>query len=486
MNILFIFSSKDSKNYHKPLTIPAEIQHGISSISALLKTHGHQTSLIALCRRTPKNVLLEYLNRFKPKLICFTAVFSEYDFIAQVARFIKSHYPHIFLLAGGVHVTLNPQQTINDSFDAVCIGEGEYPTLDLVRLLENKQTPKQIPNLWIKRGETIDKTPPRPFIQDLDSLPFSDRDMWQAWIQSPLSEPTVLLGRGCPFLCSYCCNHALKKVTSGTYVRFRSPENVIRELEDIRKKYPHTQSVYFEVETIGANKKYPFELCSQLASYNRSCRTPLSYGINLRITPNADYHDLFEAMRQANFRYVNIGLESGNERIRRETLNRIYSNHDFLNAVELAKKYGLKVNNFVMIGLPGETLSEFQDTIECVRKAQPKDVFYSIFFPYPGTVLYQRCEEENLLPPKLDTEAERFRATLNLPGFTQKQIQHEFNWFFYKVYKNHRSYRDIWKGLKFRWLESYELLYHINHYFSFWISLFHKIKHIIIGGKLFP
>jgi len=348
------------------------------------------------------------------------------------------------------------------------------------------QIPKQIPNLWIKNEDSVNKTPSRPFIENLDSLPFTDREIWDPWIKSPLSEPSVLVGRGCPFQCTYCCNHALRKVSAGTYVRFRSPVHVIRELEDIRKKYPHIQSVYFEVETIGADKKYPFELCSQLASYNQSCRTPLSYGINLRITPNADYHDLFEAMRQANFRYVNIGLESGNEKIRRDTLNRNYSNHDFLNAVTLAKKYGLDVNNFVMIGLPGETRTEFQDTMECVRKAQPKNVFYSIFFPYPGTELYNRCVEENLLPRTLDTKAERFRAALHLPGFSQKQIQHEFNWFFYKVYKNHRSWWNIAKEMKFRWRESYLLLYHIDHYFSFWISLFHKIKHIIIGGKLFP
>lgn len=485
MNILFVFSCKDAKNHREPLAVWASMQHGISSISALLKSHGHHTSLITMCRKTPKNTLIEHINRYKPKLICFTAVFSEYEFIANIAKQIKTYYPNIFLLIGGVHVTLNPHSAINDSFDAICIGEGEFPTLELVQQLENTHTPKQIPNLWIKNEDAIDKTPPRPFLQNLDDLPFSDRMIWKPWIQSPLSEPSVLLGRGCPFLCYYCSNHALRKVTSGTYVRFRSPEHVVCELEYMRSRVPEIQSVYFEVETIGADKNYPFQLCSQLTEFNRSCRNPLSYGINLRITPHADFRDLFQAMQQANFRYVNIGLESGNENIRKNTLNRVYSNDMFLNTVALAKKHGLDVNSFVMIGLPEETRLEFQDTIDCLRKAQPKNIFYSIFFPYPGTELYHRCQNENLLPPKINTDAERFRATLNLPGFSRRQIQHEFNWLFYNVYKNHRSWKEIWKGLQYHWVGSYPVLYHIHCYFLFWRSLFHKIKHIIIGGKIF-
>jgi anaerobic magnesium-protoporphyrin IX monomethyl ester cyclase len=484
MNILFVFSRKDANNYHKPITVRGDIQLGISSISALLKAQGHRTSLIVLCHKTPKHILIKHINCFNPQLICFSAVFTEYDFIANIATFIKSNYPRIFLLAGGVHVTLNPQETINDSFDAICIGEGEFPTLELVRQLENNLTPKQIPNLWIKTGEVIDKTPPRPFIENLDDLPFTDRDIWEPWIQSPLSEPSVLLGRGCPFQCTYCCNHALRKVSSGTYVRFRSPDHVIRELKEIRKKYPQTQSVNFEIETIGVDKKYPFELCSQLTKYNRSCRHPLSYGINLRITPNADFRDLFKAMQQANFGYIRIGLESGNERIRKDILKRIHSNDDFLNAVKFAKQYGLEVYIFVMIGLPGETWIDFQDTIDCVRRAQPKKTYFFIFYPYPGTILYQRCVEENLIPPKLDTKAERFRSILNLPGFSKKQIQREYNWFLYKVYKGRRSWRDIAKEMKYHWQETYELLYQIDRYFSFWISLFHKIKYTIIGGKI--
>ena len=260
MNILFVFSKKDANNYHKPLTIRTDIQLGVSSISALLKAYGHQTSLMVLCHKTPKHVLIETINDFKPQLICFSAVFSEYDLIAHIAMFIKSNYPRIFLLAGGVHVTLNPQNVINDAFDAICIGEGEFPTLELVQQLAMNQIPKQIPNLWIKNEDSVNKTPSRPFIENLDSLPFTDREIWDPWIKSPLSEPSVLVGRGCPFQCTYCCNHALRKVSAGTYVRFRSPVHVIRELEDIRKKYPHIQSVYFEVETIGADKKYPFEL----------------------------------------------------------------------------------------------------------------------------------------------------------------------------------------------------------------------------------
>lgn len=447
MNILFIYSLNVIESTSKPLQTPEQMQFGISYISSFLKEHGHQTKLIVLSRvsgRKNRNIIDEYLKRFYPKLICFTAVSTEYQFIANIAKYIKSHYPDIYLLVGGPHVSLNSEEVLLDDFNALCIGEGENPTLELLSQLEKGVLPSGIPNLWIKHGSEIEKNSPRSFLQDLDSLPFPDREIWQEWIEERQgSRYSVLLARGCPFQCTYCCNHALKKVALGAYVRFRSPDNIVKEIKEIANRSQSTKEIYLEVETFGINKEWAVELFSKLESFNKTLSQPLSFGANIRITPNADLENLFVACKKCNFRFVNIGLESGSERVRREILKRNYSNEDIINAVVLARKHGLKIALFNMIGIPGETIVDFKETVKINRVCLPDWHLTSIFFPYPGTDLYFLCKEQGLLKKPLDTEIERMKATLDLPGFTKKQIQKSYIWFDYYVYKGHKPIYKI-------------------------------------------
>lgn len=442
MNVLFLYSVDEICSFNKPLSEPGQIQFGISYISASLKRRLHQTRLIVLSRILGKrnySIIDRYFKKFYPTLICFTAVTSEYRFIADIAKYIKNHYPDIYLLIGGTHVSLNPQDILRDEFDALCIGEGEYPTLELVSQLEKGMPPSGIPNLWIKKDSQVEKNPARPFLQDLDNLPFPDREMWQEWIMEGSGlRHMVLLGRGCPFECTYCCNHALKKISSGTYVRFRSADNVVEEIKEIVTQYPKVEEIYLEVETIGISKKWDIELCLKLKHLNATLSKPLTFGVNLRITPNADLESLFAAFKESNFRFINIGLESGSERIRCEILKRNYSNQDIIAAVRLARKYGLKVNFYNLIGIPGETLDDFKETVR-MNKICLSDFRYNyIFYPYPGTVLHSICKEKGLLRKELDTAAERCKATLDLPGFTKRQIQTSYLWFDYNFYKGRR------------------------------------------------
>lgn len=92
----------------------------------------------------------EYIKRFNPKLICFTTVSTEYQFIADIAKYIKNRYKDIYLLIGGPHVSLNPDDILSDGFDALCIGEGKHFTLELVSQLENIVIPHNTPICGLK------------------------------------------------------------------------------------------------------------------------------------------------------------------------------------------------------------------------------------------------------------------------------------------------------------------------------------------------
>ena len=160
---------------------------------------------------------------------------------------------------------------------------------------------------------------------------------------------------------------------------------------------------------------------------------------------------LFAEFKKSNFSFINIGLESGSERVRREILKRNYSNQDIINAVRLARKYGLKVHFYNMLGIPGETLADFKETVRINRICQPDFHYTSIFYPYPGTVLYSLCEQQGLLKKDLDTEMERCKANLGLPGFTKRQIQKSYLWFDYYLYKGYKpTYKLLAKVLASR------------------------------------
>ena len=445
MNIAFVFSSQNVFSPDKPLQYQEEMNFGISYISSLLKKHGHRTTLFVLTKDTQMNTFRTFIDDFNPGVLCFSAVTSEFPFITRWIKDIKAAFPDIFLLGGGCHLSLNPDDGLETDLDAVCVGEGEFPTLELVEHLEGGRLPSGVENMWFKQDGKVEKNRLRPFLENIDELPFPDRDMWRPWTLDPNSRPAVLLGRGCPFQCTYCSNHALKKLASGPYVRCRSAGNVIAELEEITARQESVREVYFEVETFNVNQPWAMELCRELAVFNRRRPVPLEFGVNIRVTPNTDFSPLFSVMRDSGFTFINVGVESGSERVRREVMKRRYSNDDIIRTASLARQNGLKVHCLNMIGLPTETEEDIRQTIAVNRACQP-DMWpsHSIFFPYPGTEIHRMCRDMGLLPERLDVERERSRAVLNLKGLSRRKLMHYFIWFDYYVYK---GYRPRWKLL---------------------------------------
>ncbi len=442
MKVLFVHAEEDAYTPDKPVSLWERMQFGISYISSYLKAAGHETRLVVLTGATQQRAA-EYFDEFSPQLICFTAVFSQYDFMVDTAAALKRSHPHIYQAIGGSHASLEPESCLRESFDAICIGEGEEATLELVEQLEAGRQPSGIPNLWIKHDGSIERNATRPFRKDLDSLPFPDREMWLPWMAFPQSRPSVLLGRGCPFQCTYCSNHALRRLADGAYVRFRSPENIIAELEQVTAQIPESPDVYMEVETFGVNIRWATELCSHLEAFNAGREQPIGFGTNLRVTRNNHQGELFEALGKANFKFINIGLESGSERVRSDVLKRDYSNDDVISAVQLARQHGLQVGIYNLIGIPGEKPADFRETIRVNRICQPDWFLLSVFFPYPGTDLHRMAEEQGLLDGPIDMELERRRPVLDMPGFSKRQVQRRHTWFAFFVYRGHRPWHEI-------------------------------------------
>jgi anaerobic magnesium-protoporphyrin IX monomethyl ester cyclase len=438
MKILFVYSVTKSINRRTPLRGQEDIYFGISYISSLLKQNNNFTQIVVLDKRyTGKNYLTvdSEIESFNPDIICFTSVFSEFEFINVIAKYIRSKYPGILRIVGGVHVSINPDEKYLGIYDAICIGEGEFPVLELVTKMQSNDYYYDIPNFWFKKDSKIIKNPPHPFIENLSELPFPDREMWQKWILEPDSRITILLGRGCPFNCTYCCNHKIKEITGGKYVRLREVKDILNELSDITQRFPSVNEFFLEIETCGLNPDWLVNLCEELYVFNCKFNLPKSFSTNLRVFPGIKDELIFQSLKKANFSSVSVGLESGNERVRREILNREYSNDDIRRVVTTARKYGIKIMLYNIIGLPGETYNDFLDTLSLNQELQPDRHSTSVFFPYPGTDLYEKARKMGLIPENIDFSSERQKAVLDLPGFRKRQIQQSFDSFHFNVYK---------------------------------------------------
>lgn len=148
---------------------------------------------------------------------------------------IKGVYPNVPIIYGGVHPTLLPEETIKHSLvDAICIGEGEKTIVEYLNRLEKGESPN-VKGIWYKENGKIVRNSLRPFIQNLDSLPFPNWDYWNIekyfktfFIPNSLS---ILSSRGCPYNCSFCSNRAIASAIPGRYYRIRFAENVIEEIK---------------------------------------------------------------------------------------------------------------------------------------------------------------------------------------------------------------------------------------------------------------
>ena len=434
MKILFVYTVSESlPPPQKPIAEFIEISFSVAYLSAAVRRAGHEPSLVVLRHGDFKTQLAKALKEARPDIVCYTAVATEHTFVEKIANWVAKQSPAAYQVIGGTHPTLRPESCIDGPFKAVCVGEGEAALVELADALERGEEPTKIKGMWFQRpGGEHEENSAREFEQRLDELAVPDRLVWRDWIEDPRKH-TILIARGCPFPCTYCSNRALSKIAEGKFVRFRAVECVIAELEQLCEEFPETEYCYFEVETITSNKKWAFEFAEKLEEFNAKREKKLEFATNFRAHPKARFPDFFAALKRANFTYLRIGIESGSERIRRDVLKRYETNEDLLNTFEDVQNSGLQVYAYNLIGIPGETVEDFMETVKINQASVIARSYIGIFFPYPGTELATVCEERGIEIPKLEDCAERFRAHLSLPEFPNRQVERCFRDFYYLV-----------------------------------------------------
>jgi len=408
-------------------------QFGIGSLSAVLKAHGHETRLCYLFGKYNTAALRRTITGWRPDLIAFSAVSPQYQYVRRIFADLKPW--QTFTILGGQHATLAPDCLEEiEGLNAVCVGEGEYPLLELANSLAAGKPDYAIKNLWFKTGGKIIRNETRPFLEDLDQLPFVDRELfdYQKIVDSDFNTALFMFSRGCPYDCTFCSNHALRRTQSGRYVRFRSVESALEEIRQVTRRY-RMQTLYFNDDCFTARKSFVDEFCSR---YPREFSLP--FDINAR--PETLDANVCRQLKSAGCRRISIGIENGSEQFRREVLGRQVTNDRIVAAFDACRMAGLKTKAFNIVGFPLETPEIFQETVAINRRIQPDSVIIGVFEPYPGTKLAEVCLKEGFIGAVNPDAcfAGRRDTMLDMPQFPRREILRCFHNFAFNVYRESR------------------------------------------------
>lgn len=448
--IACLHSVENYRATETPLTGWDKVPFGFGLVASCLERANHEIRCWVVCPETSLDrVAHEIVDEFQCEMAAATAVSTQFPLIAQLCQQIKALRPSIPILLGGVHASVRPEECLHDpSIDAVCVGEGEDVAVAWANTLARGAQPSGIVGLWTKapgRSE-VERTPPAPFREDLDELPLLNYRHWERWVDPEDCSLRVVIGRGCPYSCTYCSNHAIRRVQTGRYVRFRSPGNVLSEIRMLTERFPNANSIYLEIETIGASIPWALQLCESLALFNAERKQPIRFRANLAVTTQLvrqeeRLREFLAACRRANLRSLNVGLESGSERVRRDILRRPpYTNADMIRFCSLAREYGISVALYLLVGVPTETPAEAVQTSEVARACDPANIDESIFYPYPATRLHEISAELRLMDPDhLPVMAERSRVYLKLKDFPRWRVFLEYVGMTWRIFHGRRK-----------------------------------------------
>lgn len=425
--------------YPNQVDSPKDISQSLSLISAVLKKEGHEVQLLDSTFGLKDEQIVQNINTFQPQLIAMTAASNDFYYAKYIAQLIKKIAP-IPIIVGGFHATIAPYDFIKyDCFDMVCIGEGEEAIKELAYYMERGNINYNTKNIWFKREENLITNPLRKINEDLDLLPFPDREIfdYQKYINNNRGLATFISTRGCPYQCSYCINKTLinKYAGLGKYVRFKSIDYLLQEIKQVIQNY-QVKEIEFYDDTFTLDAKRVKEFCEK---YPKEIGLP--FYLNVRI--NAVTEEMFKMLRQAGCTRVNIGVESGDEHIRNHVLKRNMTDEQIINTFRWAKAAGLETYAFNMVGIPFETKQSIQKTINLNRRLQPDRTGASIFNAYKGTELYKICKEKAWLREEI-SKGSYFQSTnVKHPNFSTRQLKFIRDTFGAQVYRKNRKMRAL-------------------------------------------
>ena len=285
---------------------------GLLYIAAILKQNDIDVLLIeARSRGLSFDKVIDEVRKETPDFIGITAITARINSALYLSAKVKEINPDIKVILGGPHVHFEHRDVIkNNSVDFCVRGEGEITALELIRTVTEGGNLREVKGITFRQGDEIIVTPDRPFVRNLDTFPFPDRELLQSpayrgiWTEGKTFSP-MLATRGCPYLCQFCDSPAIW----GRVHRRRSVTNVLDELEQIYNEFG-VRYVRFVDDLLVANRKWAIELCRGILERGLD---ELSWACDGRVGLVSE--ELLEELKKANCKVIFYGIEFGNQRI---------------------------------------------------------------------------------------------------------------------------------------------------------------------------
>jgi anaerobic magnesium-protoporphyrin IX monomethyl ester cyclase len=377
---------------------------GILYLSSALKKEGHDVAIADACRPESAYAAVE---SFHPDAVMYSVRTGYHRYYARLNRELKRRFPGVLSVFGGPHVTFYPEMIEADpDVDAVCVGEGELAVCDFMERLARGGDHENTPNFWVRRGGEIRRNPVRPLIADVDSIAVPDRDLLSSYpgVRGfPIR--SFIASRGCPYDCSYCFNHAYFRIyeDKGQRVRMPSAAAFVREIASEHARAPF-ESIQFEDDIFGLSPRWMDEFAE---SFPAEVGLPFSCNVRAELVTER----LAEQLAKAGCASVWMGLESGDEKVRLELLDR--SNTDAVTRVAIARlrRRGIAVCTENIIGIPTTTLEQDLLTLRLNLELKPDYLNCSIFQPYPKTDLGKVAVDAGLFSGDFDELGDFYEGT---------------------------------------------------------------------------
>ncbi len=432
MKILFIYPNLNAEE---------GFNHGVACLAGALKSEGHCVRLInlneSLADVPSVGEIIEIIGEYGPDIVAFSVQTMQYEFALDISRAIKSAFPDLKQVIGGVHATLCLSELIKEGYwELICYGECDETLPELINNIEQKKPIDELPNLALKQADGSYKVNPLAPYPDLAKLPPEDYEIFE--LDNMLAKKngwlSILTSRGCPYRCSYCFNYELSGLYAEhghrrkEYLRRYPVERVIREISELVAKHPLIETIIFDDDLFTLDTDWVVEFCRL---YDEA-------GLEIPFVVNAHVQSFNEraarALGGSKCKIVKFGVESGSEQLRREFLKRYMTNDAIAQAFALCDKYNLHSSAFLMFGMPGETREQIFQTIDLIVRIKPGRMRWSVFYPFPGTLSYKIAEEKGLIDYDKLSKLDNYFVTTALKFDTDTELlvnklQRTFHWY---------------------------------------------------------
>ena len=382
------------------------IRTGNMAMSAAIKETGAKTCLLTIYEEEDPESAVKKIRSLQPQLIMISIFSILLHASSKVLKVLRSKLD-IPVIAGGHHPTADPGSVLAlEGIDMVCVGEGDLIIPRLLELVYKAKDRKELlaslksyslPGIWYRNEEgiVVDRGA-APISHNLDELMPWDRELYPR----PFIEDNSLLkmgrivpvysGRGCPFSCSYCANTKLQSMYGkDNLVRKRTPLSVVKELANLRHRWD-ADSFFFCDEQFLLSPSWTQE-------FTKLYKSEVNIPYVIMAAPQSIDDNVSRLLFSSGCRFVNMGLESGNEKFRRTLLSKRFSNNGFLKAVRSLQNSGIKVCVNIMIRLPEESVENARSTLDILARAKPDQIEVCTYNPFPGTRLARYAHENGLL-----------------------------------------------------------------------------------------